>query len=393
MHRLRIGFFVDSFFPMIDGVVMVVDHYARQMSRYADVTVFAPRTGTYPTNGLPYRTILCKSIMMHRNDYRIPLANADPAFHKELEASELDIVHSHSPFFIGKAGIRYAKRNQIPCVATLHTQFHLEFERAMHTEALTRLAVSRMMRVFNEADEVWTLNDRMAELYIHAYGGIKSPVIAPNATDMRPLDDPASEMEQINHRFSIKPEERVLLYVGRMDALKNLSTIIGALALLKRHPAIPFKMFFVGSGKDQAAYMDEVSHEGLTDRTIFCGRITDRALLARLYARADLFLFPSLFDANSLVQIEAASQGTPTLFVKGSVTSASVVDGENGFLCDNSSASLAARIAEILGETALLSHVGEKARRTLFRTWESVTGEAYGRYLRLVKQKEMANQH
>ena len=50
----------------------------------------------------------------------------------------------------------------------------------------------------------------------------------------------------------------------------------------------------------------------------------DRELLKSIYYRATLFLFPSLFDSSSLVQIEAASQETPTIFIEGSVTSDTV---------------------------------------------------------------------
>lgn len=382
MRRLRIGLFNDSFFPMIDGVAMVVDQYARRMSQYADVTVFAPKMGEYEFDRLPYRTVLSKSIPAGHNDYRIPLASMDPSFHHTLEASELDLVHSHSPFFIGKAGIRYAKRNGIPSVATLHTQFHLEFDRVTRTKRLTKLAVSRMMRVFDDADEVWTLNERMAKLYTETYGGVKVPVIVRNATDLRPCDKTLA-IGRINQEYALGPGERVLLYVGRMDSLKNISTIIGALDLLKNRSDLPCKMLFVGAGKDQASYMEEVSRKGLSDRAIFCGRITDRAFLAQIYARADLFLLPSLFDASSLVQIEAASQGTPTLFVRGSVTSASVVDGENGFLCDNTHASVAARIEEIFRSPECLARAGEGARRDLYRTWEEAADEAYERYRRL----------
>ena len=51
--------------------------------------------------------------------------------------------------------------------------------------------------------------------------------------------------------------------------------------------------------------------------------------------RADLFLFPSLYDASSIVQIEAASQHTPTLFLKEAATTATVTNNVNGFLEEN----------------------------------------------------------
>ena len=43
MKKLTIGLFNDSFFPMADGVIMVVDNYARVLSEYANVIVFVPK--------------------------------------------------------------------------------------------------------------------------------------------------------------------------------------------------------------------------------------------------------------------------------------------------------------------------------------------------------------
>ena len=42
MEKITIGLFIDTFFPMIDGVAMVVDNYAKRLSKYANVVVFAP---------------------------------------------------------------------------------------------------------------------------------------------------------------------------------------------------------------------------------------------------------------------------------------------------------------------------------------------------------------
>ena len=41
-NKITIGIFSDSFYPMTDGVVMVVDNYARRLAKYANVIVFAP---------------------------------------------------------------------------------------------------------------------------------------------------------------------------------------------------------------------------------------------------------------------------------------------------------------------------------------------------------------
>ena len=42
MKKYNIGLFIDTFYPMIDGVVMVVDNYAKRLSKIANVIVFVP---------------------------------------------------------------------------------------------------------------------------------------------------------------------------------------------------------------------------------------------------------------------------------------------------------------------------------------------------------------
>ena len=41
--NITIGLFIDTFFPMVDGVITVVDNYAKRLAKKADVVVFAPK--------------------------------------------------------------------------------------------------------------------------------------------------------------------------------------------------------------------------------------------------------------------------------------------------------------------------------------------------------------
>lgn len=105
-QRLKVGLFIDTFYPMIDGVVQVVDNYARRLSKDCDVTVFAP-TGRkkFDDSTLPYRVVRCtKKIKLFFLDYDLPLPKSDKKFLNELENSTLDIVHIHSPFSMGGGG-------------------------------------------------------------------------------------------------------------------------------------------------------------------------------------------------------------------------------------------------------------------------------------------------
>ena len=117
----------------------------------------------------------------------------------------------------------------------------------------------------------------------------------------------------------------------------------------------------------------------------------ERELIKALYLRAKLFLFPSMYDASSLVQIEAASQSTPTIFLKGSATSATVTDNVNGFLSENSIEAFADKITEILNNNELYNKVSEGAFRDLYVTWDDCVREIQEKYKSAINNKKVIN--
>ena len=72
---------------MVDGVIKVVDNYARCLTQYCDVVVFCPETRGYSKEEdrkLPYKVVRCKSLPMLGSDYDIPAASLDPKFEAKL---------------------------------------------------------------------------------------------------------------------------------------------------------------------------------------------------------------------------------------------------------------------------------------------------------------------
>ena len=53
-------------------------------------------------------------------------------------------------------------------------------------------------------------------------------------------------------------------------------------------------MLFVGAGQDENLLRQKIDELALNDCITLCGKISDRELMKKIYARADLFLFPSL---------------------------------------------------------------------------------------------------
>ena len=382
--KLKIGLFLDTFFPMVDGVIMVVDNYAKRLSKFCDVTVFTINSKEKCDRKFDYKVVRCKSLHLLAIDYDIPTPKFDKNFNKILKESNLDIVHIHSPFAIGALGVKYAKKHNIPAIATMHSQFKKDFYRSTKSKKLTNILLKHIMKVFNKCDVCYGVNDKISEIF-YDYGAKTMPLVQRNGTDMLPIEDKAAAIKLVNEKYGLNEDTTVFLFVGRINALKNIYFILEALEKLKDKN---FKMFYVGEGQDFEELEKRVKKSSIADNVILTGKITDRELLKAIYLRAKLFLFPSMYDASSLVQIEAASQGTPTIFLKNSATSATVTDNVNGFLSEPTTEKFAEKIEEILADDELYKKVQEGAVRDLYVTWDDCVKEMYQKYLQAIENKK-----
>ncbi|MBO7525829.1 MAG: glycosyltransferase [Clostridia bacterium] len=367
---MKIGLFIDTFYPMVDGVIKVVDNYARELSKTDDVTVFCPLTDKNVQLELPYKIVPCRMMPWPKTDYGIPMPAFSPAFKKALKESDLDVVHIHSPFTVGRQGLKYAKKHNIPSVATIHSQFDQDIAKSVKRGGLFfKIALGYIFKTFESVDKLYAVNKITGEHFNKDLGLKKECEVLPNASVILPVIDPLKAEKLVNDRFKIKEGQSVYLFVGRLDFIKNLDFLIRAIAVLKERGR-DFKMLFVGEGHDHAALSSLVCKLGLSENVTFCGKITEKHVLAAVYERAKLFLFPSLYDSSSLVQIEAAGQKTPTVFIKGSITSSTTTDNVNAFLSDNDPTAFAEKIIQIENDDELYKKVQEGAKRDLFITWE-----------------------
>ena len=381
---MKVGLFIDTWYPMVDGVIKVVDNYARRLTNYCDVVVFCPDTGQVE-KALPYQVEQCSSLPFLTNDYSVPLSALDPFFDASIIRSGIDLVHIHSPFTIGMAGVAYAKVHGLPVVATLHSQYRQDFEQNLHFKLSTSIAMDGIMRVFNACDECWAVNGGIKELYQRDYGLTAPCKVRLNATDHVPVVDPAAAAREVNARYGIPADATVFLFVGRINFIKNIDFTVRALARAKELGLSNFRMLFAGKGQDEEKLAALVQELGLTEEVVMCG-LTDKPMLEKLYSRASLFLFPSLYDANSLVQIEAACQGTPTVFLEGARTAATVTPGVNGYVSPATEEAYAHTLLDILADKDGYARVCAAAHRDLYLSWDDVVRDVYSDYLRLLGQ-------
>ena len=386
--RLNIGIFMDDYYPNINGVILVIDNLARELSKDNDVTVVVPNTKSRSDDGKkPYNIVRIKSIPVPTTEYNIGL----PQFKliskdfKKLVNMNFDVIHIHSPFTVGALGLKVAKECHIPCIATIHTRFDIEFRKKINSKLVSDTLINQIIKPYNEADRCIAINNAMIKVF-RDYGYKGEPVVIYNGTDLKPLENKEENIKKVNEIYDLKKNDKVLLFVGRITSIKNIFFILDSLKLLKED-GYKFKMIYVGEGEDLKKLTNKIKEYNMEDCVITAGRIDDRTLLSAIYARADLFLFPSLFDASSLVQIEAAINETPGLFIEGSVTSDTVENDISGFTCALDEHVYKDKIKEILDNPKHLKEVSKNAKEMLGKPWDKIAIETYNLYIDEINRK------
>ena len=116
----------------------------------------------------------------------------------------------------------------------------------------------------------------------------------------------------------------------------------------------------------------------------FAGAVLDRQELRKIYSSSDLFVFPSVYDNAPLVVREAAACGMPSLLIRGSNSAEGITDGENGILAEERAEDIALAINDAITNTDL-KLMGEKARDSIYISWDDVLEKVYGEYNRIIE--------
>lgn len=386
MEKMRICEFVDTYYPTVDGAINVVKHYCEMLNRRVTCKIAAPKANKkdgYVDNE-SFEVIRCASFEAPEK-YRSATPNIDAEFIDKIVQEKFDILHAQTPFAMGRFAIKIGKKHKIPVIATLHTQYHLDFERVLKgNKALTKFMVNYISKVYKNADSVWTVSNKACE-FLRDYGYKGKIEVVRNGTEYAYPENDAELIERVNALHGLKGQKNVFIFVGRMAWYKNIGMICDALKKVK-DSGKDFKMLFVGGGFDLERLKKYATKVGVSDKIIFTGEVRDRELLQGYYLRSDLMIFPSTFDTAGVVKVEAAAHKKAGIFIKGSCSAELVEDKVNGFLCEENVESLINAILELTDKEDYLKQIGEKAYQTLYKSWDMLAEEVLAKYQKVIEE-------
>ena len=134
--KMTVLLVTDNFYPVVDGVLSVVDNYARRLSGRVNVMVCAP-VHRWNVPDVPYPVLYCDSMYIHPIRYDYSRASQDRKFRELLNKLRVDVIHIHSPYFTGRYMVDFANKNNIPVISTFHTQYRQDLKRVFKTDTIT----------------------------------------------------------------------------------------------------------------------------------------------------------------------------------------------------------------------------------------------------------------
>ena len=207
-----------------------------------------------------------------------------------------DVIHAHD-WLTYLAGLQAARASGKPLVAHVHAT---EFDR---TDGSGNPFVTAIERAgLAAADRVVAVSGYTAEIVQTRYGVPRERVrVVHNAIDARRVPRP----------WTVDETQPLVLFAGRITAQKGPEYFVDAAArVADEMPAVRFAV--AGSGDRLRAMMERVAALGLSDRFLFTGFLPPDRLDA-LYARADLYVMPSMSEPFGLTALEALQHGTPVI--------------------------------------------------------------------------------
>lgn len=264
-----------------------------------------------------------------------------------------DIVHVATEGPLGWSAVRVARRLGLALCSDFRTNF--QAYSAHYRLGWLRGAILAYLRRFHNATGCTMVPTEALRSELHAAGFERLSVVA-RGVDTR-LFDPARRSDSLRRQWGVGGDGRVLLYVGRLAAEKNLELLLRAYAAMQ--PFDPgLRLLLVGDGPLRKELQQRAPD------ALFAGQRTGADLAAH-YASADLFVFPSLTETFGNVTPEAMASGLPVLAFDHAAAGHLIEHGANGWVAPYGDAD---RFVALACELAQSAHAARRAGQAA-RLW------------------------
>jgi glycosyltransferase involved in cell wall biosynthesis len=360
---VRIAYVTETYPPELNGVALTVQRTVRHLrQRGHEVELIRPRqAGEAPLDADDeLRTAGCPLPMYP--DLRVGLVSSS-TLSRRFERSQPDLVHVATEGPLGWAALRAAQAQNLPVTADFRTNFH-EYSRYYGLGWLSPLVYDYLRRFHNQTHRTFVPTEATRRQLAGA--GFERLAVVGRGVDATQFT-PEKRSGALRRAWGAS-EGPVLLYVGRLAAEKNVTLALCAFEAVRlRMPTAA--MIVVGDGPQKRKLQRDFP------AAQFVG-VQRGDALARHYASADLFLFPSVSETFGNVTLEALASGLPVIAFDTAAAADHVDDCDSGLLTPvGDESGFIAAVCSLAWQHQHLGSLREHARRAALKAnWPDVLG-------------------
>ena len=301
--------------------------------------------GERPVPGI-YKELGCK--VFHIPCTRSPLDNSNLQAVKILrelvEKEQYDIVHCHTPIAAActRLACRKLRKNGLKVFYTAHG-FHF-YMGAPLKNWLVFYPIEKICSYWT--DLLITINEEDYRLSQRKLNAKQFALVNGVGIDLRNFAKPEpAQMQKIMEELNLPQDAILLVSVGELNANKNHSTVIKALAKItdqRLHYAI------AGRGAKREELIALAQELGIGERVHLLGYRRDIPLL---YAVADICVFPSIREGQGLAAVEGMASGLPLIASNNRGTRGFLTE-KNALICPYNDVNCFAEAIKILADDA-----------------------------------------
>lgn len=377
---LRIALVTETYPPDINGVANTISKVVGGLrARGHEVMLVRPRhhSDALAANQYAMDELLVRGAAIPMYKQLKMGMPAQGALKKLWTARRPDIVHIATEGPLGWSASRMARKLKIPTSSDFRTNFHAYSQ--FYGFGWLKGAIVAYLRKFHNGTHCTMVPSAplLAEL---SRIGFERLLIVPRGVDTDRFT-PDKRSEELRASWGAGPETQVILSVGRLASEKNLDTVVRCYQTMLAQN-LPVKLIFVGDGPLRA-HLEEIC-----PCAIFAGARMGEDL-AKHYASADLFVFPSLTETFGNVTIEAMASGLAVVAYDHAAAGQLIHHGHNGMLLPPSQdQQLFMAVKALIENTPLRESIRQNSRLTsIEHDWNSVIVRTEGIFRSLIKDQ------
>jgi len=383
---MRIAIFSETYLPTPDGVAHFLSSFTKELAKMGHephVFTTGRLTGEdADKEGYVHRFKSIKFPLYQQ--YRISPEPFIGAL-RTVKKLDVDVIHIHTPFFIGTAGFICSRVLEIPIVGTFHTNF-LDMAESISTSMVFRgfvhFAWKYSRGLYRRCDFLTTSSGITAETLQRRLR--REVLVIPHGIDVDKFSPTAGTVD-IRGRYDIPHDAAIVTYLGRLTLDKRVHTILDAFVAVREVR----KAFLViaGVGPERGSLEERAKGLGIYGDVRFTGYIEEVEKVS-LLRQSSVVVLVSKADLVPLVLVEAMACGTPVIGSRAGGIPNLIKDGKTGLLVrEEDPKELSQKILDILSRDDL-SGITDGARDYVLHNFSTRVAarefvDVYRRSLRL----------